>query len=218
LLTWEAGVSEPRRKTVCMKLRIFLAIFCIALASCGRSSNVSTRSATQGQTAAGGAVIAAAGTDFYGKLQQPISSKKNKDGDTFQLAQTDTLMHKTPALHGAVIDGHLEDVHAAGPMHKPGMVLVFDDVTLPDGTKQPADVRLVSMRAFDAKTHHLRTIGMMIGGAFAGHEMKRHTGKGGGMLGAAGGYALSQTLKTDIYVPAGTVLELRFNSPVRASS
>jgi hypothetical protein len=42
--------------------------------------------------------------------------------------------------------------------------------------------------------------------------------KNGGVLGAASGYALSQTLKTDVQVPAGTVVELRLNQPVTRSS
>lgn len=194
-------------------------LFQFTLTGCGRSSNVSTRSAGQGQmNTTTGPVLVAAGTDFYGKLQQPISSKTSKDNDTFQLQQTDTLIHKNPALHGAVIDGHLENVHAAGPLHKPSMTIVFDDITMPDGTKAPIDVQLLSMKSFEAKSHHLRTIGMMIGGAIAGHEMHKHTGHGNGLLGAAGGYALSQTLKTDISVPAGTVLEVRFKAPATAAA
>jgi|SRR5580700_1288319 hypothetical protein len=84
---------------------------------------------------------------------------------------------------------------------------------MPDGTKEPVDVQLITLQAFSPKTHHLRTIGMMI--AVAGHVVARRTGRRhGALLGAASGYALSQTRKTDIAVPAGTVLEVRFKSPV----
>ena len=55
----------------------------------------------------------------------------------------------------------------------------------------------------------------MIAGAMAGHAVASHTGhSGGGLVGAAPGYVLSQQLKTDIAVPAGTVIELKFTSPV----
>lgn len=204
----------------CMKVAAAVAVTtCIALVGCGRSSNVTTTSAGGPNAPNGsGTVLVAAGTDFYGKLQQAISSKTSHDGDRFQLQETDTLLHKNPSLHGAVIDGHLANVYAAGALHKPGMTIVFDDITMPDGTRAPVNVQLVSLHAFDAKTHHLRTIGMMIGGAIAGHEMRKHTGRGGGMLGAAGGYVLSQGLKTDISVPAGTVLEVKFKSPVVAAN
>jgi hypothetical protein len=179
------------------------------LAACAKSAPVTTQSS--GSTATtGGAVLVAAGTEFYGKLQQPIGTKTSKDGDTFTLVDTDTLFHKNPALQGTVISGHLTGISAAAPMKKPAMTIVFDQIRLADGTKAPVNVDLVSASAFEPKTHHLRTIGLMIGGAMAGHAVNKH----GGLLGAAGGYVLSQELKTDIAVPAGTVIELRFRSPV----
>ncbi|HEY8313930.1 MAG TPA: hypothetical protein VIG51_07120 [Candidatus Baltobacteraceae bacterium] len=190
----------------------------VALAACGHHSDVTTRSAGPGASTAGtGAVVAATGSRYYGKLQAPIGTKISKDGDTFALAQTDTLLHKNAALHGAVVDGHVEDVHAAAGVHKPSMTIVFDDIRMPDGTKEPVGAQLVSFKAFEPKSHHLRTIGMMIGGAVAGHEVAKHAGKShGGLMGAAGGYMLSQALKTDITVPAGSVIELKFTSPVTA--
>jgi len=146
---------------------------------------------------------------FFGKLEQPIGSKASKDGDTFVLDETRA---SDPSLKGAAIDGHLEGLQAAGPMRNPKMTIVFDDVRLPDGTKAPANVQLVNLKAFSPQTHHLRTIGMMITGAMAGHAVAAR--KHGALVGAVGGYALSQQLKTDIVVPAGTVLEVKFLSPV----
>jgi outer membrane lipoprotein SlyB len=70
------------------------------------------------------------------------------------------------------------------------------------------------MNKFEPKSHHMRTLGLMIGGAIAGHEVAKHTGRRhGGLIGAVGGYALSQSLKTDITVPAGTVIEVKFEKP-----
>jgi hypothetical protein len=145
-------------------------------------------------------MIVAAGTDYYGKLERPIGTKTSKDGDTFVLDETRS---SDRSLSGAAIDGHLEDLQAAGPMRNPKMTVVFDDIRLPDGTKAPVDVVLVTSKTFSPTTHHLRTIGMMIAGAIAGHELTVHTGKRhGALLGAAGAYTLSQTMKTDIAVPA----------------
>lgn len=185
----------------------------VVLAACAKNAPVTTQSSGAGATNTGGTVAVAAGTDFYGKLQAPIGSKTSHDGDTFALAQTDTFLHKDPALHGAVVEGHLANVSAAGPAHNPSMTLVFDDIKLPDGTKSPVDVQLVSVNAFEPKTHHLRTIGMMIAGAMAGHAVASKTAHSG-LVGAAAGYVLSQELKTDIAVPAGSVIELKFKSPV----
>ena len=184
------------------------------LAACG-NHNVTTRSAGPGGQPAAGTTVAAAGTEFYGKLEAPIGSKASRDGDTFSIDETRA---GSPGLKGAVLDGHLEGLQAAGPMRNPKMTIVFDDVRLPDGTKEPVNVRLVNLKAFSPQTHHLRTIGMMITGAMAGHAVAARTGtKHDALMGAVGGYALSQSLKTDIVVPAGTVLELKFQSPVQSS-
>lgn len=199
-----------------MKYKAAIVLFALGLAACGHHANVTTQSAgaNGGAGSTGGKTLVAAGTDFYGKLQQPISTKSSHDGDTFVLVQTDTLFHKNPALHGATIDGHLENVRSAGPMHNAGLTLVFDDIKMPDGSTAPVNVKLESMKAFEPRTHHLRTIGMMIGGAVAGHEVAKHAGTHHGtLIGAAGAYALSQTLKTDIVVPAGTVIEVNFQQP-----
>ena len=187
----------------------------VVLAACAKNAPVTTQSSGTGAANTGGTVAVAAGTAYYGKLQAPIGSKTSHDGDTFALAETDTFLHKDPALHGAVVEGHLANVSAAGPARSPSMTLVFDDIKLPDGTKSPVDVQLVSVNAFEPRTHHLRTIGMMIAGAMAGHAVASKTGHShGGLVGAAAGYVLSQELKTDISVPAGSVIELKFKSPV----
>jgi hypothetical protein len=195
------------------------AALAFTLAACGHKAVTTQSSGATQSTNAGGAVIAASNSEFYGKLDKPIGTKTSHNGDAFTLTQTDTLFHKAPALHGAVIDGHVDGVVAAGPMKNPAMTIVFDDIRLADGTKEPVNVVLVSTKQFDPKSHKLRTIGLMIGGAVAGHTLAATTGrKHGALTGAAGGYVLSQTLKTDVAVPAGSVVVLRFKSPVTAGA
>ena len=182
----------------------------VALAACGHKAVTQTSSATDTVAAsAGGTVLVKAGTKLFGKLEAPINTKVAKDGDTFAIDASDSMFYKNPAaLKGAVIQGHLTGVQKAGMGKGAKLTLVFDTIKMADGTTAPADVSLASLKAFHAKSHHLRTMGMVIGGAIAGHMAagKHH----GGMLGAAGGYALSQEMKTDIVVPAGTVLTVKF--------
>ena len=188
----------------------------VVLGACGRSSNVTTQSAVTGPPAAGAAVLVKTGTMFQGRLQQEIATNKSHDGDTFTLVQHDTLMHKEPALHGAVIEGHLENVSPAGMGKKPALTVVFDDIRMPDGSTAPINVRVVNISAFDAKTHHWRTFGMVLGGAIAGHMVagKHH----GGLAGAAGGYVLSQQMKTNVDAKPGTLVELKFLSDAVAQA
>jgi opacity protein-like surface antigen len=190
-----------------MKNRLLIAAVCaVLLAACGHKSDITVQNAvSSGAAKPAGPVVAAAGTTFNGTISTAIGSKTSKDGDTFTLTET-----KGGPLAGSTVDGHVVGVVAAGPLKKPAMTLVFDDIRLADGTKEPISIALISQGAFDPKSHHLRTIGMMIGGAMAGH----HVGKGHAMLGAIGGYAASQALKTDIAVPAGTAISLRFTGPV----
>ena len=187
------------------------ALLMLTLAACGKSSNVSTQSAGANAAApAGGTVVADAGTVYSGKLQQEIDSKTSKDGDTFQLQGSG----ESGALAGSSIEGHLTGVQAAGLAKKPAMTIVFDDLLLSDGTKVPVDVQLLSAGDFGAKSHHLRTIGMMMGGALAGHMAAHAAGKKhGGLMGAAGGYMLSQEMKTDIDVKPGTTIKVKFLQP-----
>lgn len=180
----------------------------VVLGGCGRSSNVTTQSAVTGAPAADGAVLVKSGTEFRGKLQQEIATNKSHDGDTFTIVQQDTLMHKDPALHGVIVEGHLANVSAAGLGKKPAMTIVFDDVRMPDGQTAPIHVQIVNVGAFDAKTHHWRTVGMVLGAGIAGHMAagKHH----GGTMGAAGAYVLSQQMKTNVDVKPGTLVELKF--------
>ncbi len=87
---------------------------------------------------------------------------------------------------------------------------------LPDGQTAPINVQLVSEGAFNAQSHHWRTIGMVLGGGTAGHIAagKHH----GGTLGAAGGYMLSQAMKTDVDVKPGTVIVVKFVSDAVAQT
>lgn len=151
-------------------------------------------------------MLVTAGTQFRSKLQNGISTKKSHDGDTFTIVRSD----------GAIIDGHLAGVSPAGLGKKPALTVVFDDVRLPDGEKAPINVQLVNVGAFDAQSHHWRTIGMVLGGGTAGHIAagKHH----GGLLGAASGYMLSQEMKTDVDVKPGTVVAVKFVSDAVAQT
>jgi hypothetical protein len=189
--------------------RLTAVVLTVGLAACGgHSSNVSTASSSAGpgRTGAPGAtsntVVVPAGTTFRGKLQQEISTKKDQAGDRFSIV----------ASNGETVHGHLDNVHAAGLGKKPSMTMVFDDVTMPDGAvAAPIDVTIENMGAFGAKSHHLRTIAMMAGGALAGHMAAKKVGrKHGGLAGAAAAYVLSQEMKTDVDVKPGTVVVLKF--------
>ena len=157
--------------------------------------------------------LARKGDVIAGKLQQTLSSKTAHDGDTFTMPDQDTFFHHNAALHGASIDGHVENVTPAGPMHKASMNIYFDDVKMPDGSTLPLSAKVDSL---SAPTHHVRDVLLIAGGAIAGHAAagKKH----GGLIGAGAGFALASSLKSDIVVKAGTVVKLKLTAPLVAGS
>ena len=75
---------------------------------------------------------------------------------------------------------------------------------------------------FEPKTHHFRDAAIIVGGAVAGHMAAKQMH--GGLAGAAAGFALVSTLKSDVNVKKGTVIGLALlddlvsNAPVPAST
>ncbi|GAC1418454.1 MAG: hypothetical protein NVSMB5_09910 [Candidatus Velthaea sp.] len=160
-------------------------------------------------------VLAHKGAEVDGELQQRLDSGKNHDGDTFTLVPKDTFFHKNPALKGATIEGHLESVTAASHTHKATMNVIFDDVKMPDGTVAAISASVKSFKEFEPKTHHVRDAALIVGGAVAGRMVSKKVGHGGGTLaGAAAGFALASSMKSNIVIKQGTLVRLKMNQDV----
>ena len=109
-----------------------------------------------------------------------------------------------------MIDGHVENVTPASPTHKATMSIIFDDITFPNGDKEPISVAVNKLSQLEPKTHHIRDVGIIIGGAVAGHMVSKKTGTGGGTVaGAAAGFVLVNSLKDDITIKPGTIIQLK---------
>ncbi len=158
-------------------------------------------------------VVAKQGTIMNAAIGQTLSSKTSQNGDKFTLSEKNTFFHHDAALDGVVIDGHVENVSPASPTHKATMSLIFDDAQLPDGKTVPFSAQLVSLKAVEPHTHHVRDVGLIVGGAVVGHMFaKQHHG---GLAGGAAGFALASSLKSDIKVKSGTVVKLRLTSDLQ---
>jgi hypothetical protein len=185
-------MTDVRRFSLRAVTAAVLASACIATA--GAQSEVLTKK---------GALIEA-------KVTTGVSSKTSHDGDPFSLAVTDSFFHPHHELQGAVIEGHLENVTPASSTHKATMSLIFDDIAFPNGAKEPVSVVVNKLSQIEPKTHHIRDVGIIVGGAVAGHIVSKKTGHGGGTLaGAAAGFALASSLKSDIVIKPGTVIQLK---------
>jgi hypothetical protein len=142
-----------------------------------------------------------------------MSSKTSHSGDPFAMTETDLLFVHHPELHGATIDGHLENVVSASPTRKASMSVIFDDIRFADGHTEPVSVAVKNVSAFEPKTHHVRDMGIIVGSAVVGHVVSKKTHVGGGTLGgAAAGFAIVSAMKSDITIKPGTIVKLKLLS------
>jgi hypothetical protein len=160
-------------------------------------------------------VVTKKGAIVDAKITTHLSSKTSHDGDPFSMTLSDSFFHHHPELKGAVIDGHLENVTPASSTHKATMNVIFDDITFADGKKEPVSVAVNKMSTLEPKTHHIRDVALIIGGAVAGHMVSAKTGHGGGTLaGAAAGFALASSMKSDIDIKPGTIVQLKLTQDI----
>jgi len=164
--------------------------------------------------------IAPRGAEFEVTLDQELNTKTLHDGDTFTLTEHEGWFHKAPpGLKGAKIHGHVENVSPAAMRHGASMSVFFDDVKTTDGLSAPLNARVTSTKALEPRSHHLRDVGLIVGGAVTGHIISKRTGvRHGTLAGAAAGFALATSLKSDIDVKRGTILHLKLNAPVVAEN
>lgn len=165
------------------------------------------------------AVLAPKGEVIDLKTVTTLNSGKAHDGDTFTMAENEGIIHHNAMLKGAVIEGHLENVTAAGPLHKASMNVIFDDIKFPDGTTEPISAKVKDPSEFVPKTHHLRDVAVIGASAVAGHIVSKKTGhKGGTIAGAAAGIALVTTMKSNIVVKPGQHVHLVLLQPIMQTS
>jgi hypothetical protein len=167
-------------------------------------------------------VLAHKGAQLDGTLNDTLDSGKDQSGKTFTLTEHEGIFVKNPALKGATIDGHIENVSAADglKMHKASMSIVIDDIKMPDGSViTPVAIGVKSLKELEPKTHHLRDSAVIVGSAVAGHVVSDKTGhKGGTLAGAATGFALVNTMKSNIVLKRGTLIRLRVNQDIVPST
>lgn len=163
-------------------------------------------------------VLVQKGAQLDGTLNETLDSGKDPSGKTFSLTEHEGIFVKNPALKGATIDGHIENVSPANGIKgkKASMSVVIDDIKMPDGALiSPVQISIKSLKDFEPKTHHLRNTAVIIGSAVAGHFVSKKTGhKGGTLAGAATGFALVNSMKSNIVLRRGTLVRMRVNEAI----
>jgi hypothetical protein len=166
-------------------------------------------------------VLVHKGAQIDGTLNDTLDSGKDQSGKTFTLTEREGWFVKNPAIKDATIEGHLENVTPANgiKLQKASMNIVIDDIKLTDGTViQPVQIGLKSIKDVEPKTHKLRDSAVIVGSAITGHFISKKTGHNGGTLaGAAAGFALVNTMKSNIVLKRGTLIRLKTNADIVAA-
>jgi hypothetical protein len=165
-------------------------------------------------------VLVHKGAQIDGTLNETLDSGKDPSGTTFTLTEREGWFVKNPAIKDATIEGHIENVKPADGIkfQKATMNIVIDDIKLTDGTViQPVALGLKSVKEVEPKTHKLRDSAVIVGSAVTGHFISKKTGHNGGTLaGAAAGFALVNTMKSNIVLKKGTLIRLKTSADIDA--
>jgi len=174
------------------------------------------------------------GTHFRARINQSISSKTARVGDTFTATVTEPVYSSNGVLvvpQGSTLSGRVDSVMPARKGGKPGTIDVsFRHLRTPNGTARVINGMMTDLYSDDAKTDSEGTASgdrmkhrklIFIGGGGAGGAILGAAiggGKGaliGGLLGAGGGYLGQKLTKgEDAEVRSGTEFGVYLNQGI----
>jgi len=156
------------------------------------------------------------GAELDVRLQAPLSSDTAQVEDRFTATTIVDLNSGNRALipAGSVVRGVVTGVDKAGRVERRGrLVLSFDQITV-NGRSYPIHATLTQALESEGIRGEVGKIGAGAGvGAIIGGILGGFKGALAGILIGAGG-TVAATEGKDVELPAGTVLRLRFDSPV----
>ncbi|MEH2198255.1 hypothetical protein [Nostoc sp.] len=165
-------------------------------------------------------ILIPAGTSFETVLKQEISTGKSQNNDRFVLETKNSSIGANKVLQDGQIQGHLEDVVKAVKGKKASLHLVFDDISLKNGSSYPIDATLVNTK-LETKTKgkFIQNTGIILGGTIAGHFLGnqakfKHGGLAGGAAAAA--FVLSSP-GGEVALKKGTNIKLQLKSAIGAT-
>ena len=192
----------------------FALVCAVGCASSNGNPNVpsNTPSTVSGSTRG----VIPVGQELDVRLQQTLSSATGKVEDRFETTTVVDLRQDGETLvpAGSTSRGQVTSVSPAGRIDRTGkLTLAFDRLTI---SGRNYEVRAQATQAFESKG--IREEGSTVGaggavGAIVGGIIG---GVRGALIGAAigAGGVIAATEGKDVELPAGTVLRLRFDSPV----
>ncbi len=221
-----SGAAEWSKTLVALTL---VAALSFAPVMAGQS-----QSASAGQTSSVSTATVSSGTRFLVKLDDKLSTRKDKVGKKFDLKTLEPLIAANGAVipPGAKIRGHVSRVEPAGVTGRARLWLSFDEINTREG-KLPIVAHVLSVpeehsvKAGESREGEIEArtskgkqeveaaaagaaIGAVIGATAKG-------GKGAGMgaiLGGAAGFLIASGMGQELELQKGTKLELELSRPL----
>lgn len=219
---------------------IIIASALFYLTACGNSRNGAAQSGNPNQTAENGGYPASGpapvqaqpsaqqltipeGTRIDVRLDDSISSERNRSGDTFQatLERPIELGNGEPVVpQGARVTGEVISARPSGHLKTPAELSVALTVLEVNGNSYPITTSSVSRRGKSHKGHDVKWIGgSAAGGALLGALIGHGKGAAiGALAGGGGGTAAAYaTGKKNIVIPSESPLHFVLRQPVTIS-
>lgn len=152
-----------------------------------------------------------AGTELNVTIDSSLNTKTARVGDTFTAHVQPPYPLDNANLQGAVITGQVIQVQKAGQGTKPEMQVKFDSIRLADGSSAPIVGTVSASQPKKTLRNGATVAAYTIGGMLVGNVLAKtifHS-KGGGLLGAAGGFLVGYNAKSDIEFPAGSQMTVK---------
>ena len=199
-----------------MSQRILLLMIAIAFGTAAATTTRAEQTRPPTDVGSGQPGVVPVGKELDIRLQSSLSSGTAKNEQRFEATTVADAMQGGKVLipAGSVVRGVVSDVTPAGRVDRTGsMKLNFDRITI---NSQPHQIRAMATQVFQSgglrDDKATAGAGASIGGVIGGLA----GGVSGALLGAAigAGGAVASTEGKNIDLPAGTVIRIRFDSPL----
>jgi hypothetical protein len=159
-------------------------------------------------------------TVISGTLEQTLNTRNAQVGDPFVVDVQPPFPADDARYQGAKVYGHVASVERAGGMHKAGIVLGFDRLTLVDGTTASLQGQVLSVDTQGNKSNSTaKTIAGGVVGMIVGNYIGKHIGTDvGGAIGGAGGAILAANSGQNIQVNQGSTVSMKTTAPATVLS
>ena len=199
-----------------MSQRILLLMIAIAFGTAAATTTRAEQTKPPTDVGSGQPGVVPVGKELDVRLQSSLSSGTAKNEQRFEATTVADAMQAGKVLipAGSVVRGVVSDVTPAGRVDRTGsMKLNFDRITI---NSQPHQIRAMATQVFQSGGLRDDKATAGAGASIGGVIGSLAGGVSGALLGAAigAGGAVASTEGKNIDLPAGTVIRIRFDSPL----